>query len=255
MSGYHVLSKTFDIIQPTNTDNDSTIKRNVDLHYEQKLVLILEALNRGYSYVYWKDKDVLIMDCDRSLEQLFHDEEVAKLKRWQSISNRTEQKLDAIFTGDSMGYICTGNMWLRNTPWVRATFTRALEIFKTSNPGPWQDQAAIQFTLLEEPVRCREGLLPCVRECIDGGCEREFPSQQEKHFSIGSMNQLSSFNSYFGGGQFSVHFGSQGSEEKLKNMQGHLTRSTCHWSNLFIYKRIRPIWQGAHVIKASFLFY
>ena len=205
MPGYDVLSKTFDIIQPTNKDNNSIIKRNMALRYERKLVLILEALDKGYAYVYWKDTDVLIMDCDRSLGQLFHDEEVAKLKRWQSISNRTEQKLDAIFTGDSKGYICTGNMWLRNTPWVRATFTRALEIFKTSNPGPWQDQSAIQYTLLGEPLECREELLPCVRKCIDGGCEGNIPPQQEKHFS--SMTQLSSFKSYSRrDGQFSVHF-------------------------------------------------
>ena len=212
MLGYDFLAKTF--------GDNHIIRNSRRLAYAQKLVMILEAFDRGYEFVYWKDTDVSIIDCDRSLDTIFRNEEIAKWKRWQSLTNFTEAPhLDAVFTGDTNGYICTGNMWLRNTAWSRTIIKESLSIFSGGMFGwPWFDQAAIQWFLLLKPHKCSQDMRRCSKPCEGGGCEKDFPEQHEKHFSIANMTELSPMNKMHTG-QFSVHYGGLPSDEKSERMK------------------------------------
>jgi hypothetical protein len=113
--------------------------------YRQKLVKILEAFDMGYEYAYWKDTDVLIMDCDRTLDDIFASEQQKHRERMINWANHNGQvdktikalayeDIDAVFTGDTDGYICSGNMWLRNSNWTRDLLSRALEINDAGSP-------------------------------------------------------------------------------------------------------------------------
>jgi len=233
--GYDIFYKTF------IDDPHSESEIRIDERYQRKITTILEAFDKGYENVYWKDTDILIIDCNSTLENQFHQEEVAKWKRLKLLPSRSNvtnttnmgkpPQLDIIFTGDTKGFICTGNMLLRNTQWTRDILKRSLEIQKAIAPRPWHwhDQSAIQYTLLGEPKRCREDLMPCISKCLRGGCETSFPELWEKHFSIRDMMKVAPFPHYRQGPSFGLHITcGYNSTQKLEMMKKHSKESTCY---------------------------
>ena len=147
--GYKVLS---------HLDESSENRTRIE-GFRLKLVTILKAFDMGYEFVYWKDTDVLIMDCDRTLDDIFASEQQKHRERMINWANHNGQvdktikalayeDIDAVFTGDTVEYICSGNMWLRNSNWTRDLLTRSLEIYDAGSPAPWGDQTAIQYVLV-----------------------------------------------------------------------------------------------------------
>ena len=235
--GYKVLSHVDEL-----PENRTRVER-----YRQKLVKILEAFDMGYDYAYWKDTDVLIMDCDRTLDDIFASEQQKHRERMINWANHNGQvdktikalayeDIDAVFTGDLGGYICSGNMWLRNSNWTRDLLSRTLEIVDAGSPqleaGSPQlfDQSAIQYVLMGEPMDCRKSIDTCFKheyKCVNGGCESSFPLSQAKHFTIADMDDLSRFREALPG-RWSVHLTTfyQG-EDKLLEMGWYSIYSSC----------------------------
>ena len=185
----------YDVIVRTKFDPDiAQVKKR---RYWQKLIRINDALSEGYPFVYWKDTDVIIMDCHKSLDTLFREQNEAKAKRWQQENvTTTQQEIGVLFTGDTHGILCTGNMWIRNTSWSRDFFSRASEILKTGKPGPWHDQSSVQYLLLGMPKKCSENLMRCMPKklsCFEGGydCEKLFSAEYRDHVAVGNSQTLS----------------------------------------------------------------
>ena len=224
------------------TSFDPEIVQDKKKRYWQKLITINDALAEGYPFVYWKDTDVIITDCHKSLDKLFQEEKEAKAERWrQANATRSQQKIDVLFTGDTHGILCTGNMWIRNTPWSRDFFSRALDILKTGKPGPWHDQSSVQYLLLGMPKKCSESLKWCMPKrlsCFEGGydCEKLFSAEYRDHVAVGNSATLSAFwqarmlQPKRMEDMFSIHAGGMPSkDQKLELMRKFATElSTCN---------------------------
>lgn len=194
--------------------------------YREKFVLLLDALERfGYDHVYWKDTDVVLLDCDQTLEDLFSQGSQAHALQVPVGSGideapcapgnastacppvDTHHGLDALLTSDREGFLNSGNLFLRQSPWTRWLLRRSLAVFDEKdgsfapNPafprtrpttyGPplpfWWDQTCLMYVLLGEPLWCRDSLADCLFLCqgrLRDACEARFPLHVARHVHL-----------------------------------------------------------------------
>mmetsp|Transcript_50413 Transcript_50413/g.126312 ORF Transcript_50413/g.126312 Transcript_50413/m.126312 type:complete len:569 (-) Transcript_50413:1180-2886(-) len=218
--GYTLIMDTREPTVNTTMTSLSYMSRSTAFHQfflsrasakKRKLELVSLLLDKGYQTVVWKDADVIIMDCDISLESIF-----------KQCPNK-----DSIFFSDGRGssrFICAGTFIVRNTAFSRNLLKRAIENHLSVDKS--SDSKSINRALLGNPRKLVFDR-NISRTCPSEQCMALFPKETQKHLCLLQDNAFGTIHhGIYTEGQIAQHV-THATKERTKKLEHLSALSTC----------------------------